>query len=109
MSKTNGNGNNFKTITIDNIKYRTRLTRKYQERESYQPVDPKKVLSFIPGAIKKVNVKAGSKVKENDKLMVLEAMKMNNYILSPCDGTVKKVHLKAGDRVPKLAVLLEFK
>ena len=54
------------------------------------------------------HVKPGDKVKANDKLMVLEAMKMNNYILSPHDGIVNKVFVKPGDNVPKSFILLEF-
>ena len=83
MNKINNCENNFKTLTIDNIKYRTRLTDKFIARKKFVPADPKKILSFIPGSIRKVNVQIGTKVKPNDVLMVLEAMKMNNYILSP--------------------------
>jgi len=108
-NNNNSSGNNIKTLIIDNIKYRTRLTQKFLKRNHFKPTDPKKVLSFIPGAIKKVNVKVGSRVKINDRLMELEAMKMNNYILSPLNGIVKKVYVKAGDKVPKAFVLLEFK
>jgi len=107
MDNTNPK-NNFKTITIDNIKYRTRLTKKFLSRKTYKPHDPKKVFSFIPGSIKKINVKAGSKVNIQDKLIIFEAMKMNNYILSPIEGVIKKIHVKTGEQVPKEYLLLEF-
>lgn len=106
---TNGKPNNLKTLVIDNVKYKTRLTRKFQARKTFEPSDPKKIHSFIPGVIKKVNVKPGTRVKTNDKLMVLEAMKMNNYILSPRNGVVKKIYVKQGEIVPKAFLLLEFK
>jgi biotin carboxyl carrier protein len=109
MNKINHSENNFKTLTIDNIKYRTRLTDKFIARKKFVPADPKKVLSFIPGSIRKVNVQVGARVKPNDVLMVLEAMKMNNYILSPADGTIKKVNVKPGDTVPKDFILMEFR
>jgi len=109
MNKLNHSENNFKTLTIDNIKYRTQLTSKFLARKKFVPPDPKKVLSFIPGSIRKVNVQTGSEVKTNDILMILEAMKMNNYILSPGEGVVKKINVKAGDVVPKDFILLEFK
>ncbi len=109
MNKINPSENNFKTLTIDNIKYRTRLTDKFLARKKFVPADPKKVLSFIPGSIRKINVEIGSKVKPNEILVVLEAMKMNNYILSPVEGTIKKVNVKPGDTVPKDFVLMEFK
>jgi biotin carboxyl carrier protein len=109
MKKFNHSENNFKSFMLDSIKYRTRLTEKFLSRKKYAPTDPKKVVSFIPGSIKKVNVSPGSKVMPNDKLMVLEAMKMNNYILSPMEGIIKKIHVKVGDSVPKDYILLEFK
>jgi len=109
MNKINHSENNFKTLTIDNIKYRTRLTDKFLARKKFVPADPKKVLSFIPGSIRKVNVQVGAKVKPNEVLMVLEAMKMNNYILSPLEGTIKKVNVKPGDTVPKDFILMEFR
>jgi biotin carboxyl carrier protein len=109
MKVTDETPNNFKTLMIDSIKYRTQMTQKFLSRKHFTPGDPKKVTSFIPGSIRKVNVKPGDRVKTNDKLMVLEAMKMNNYILSPFDGVVKKVFVKPGDNVPKSCILLEFK
>ncbi|MCK5840117.1 MAG: acetyl-CoA carboxylase biotin carboxyl carrier protein subunit [Bacteroidales bacterium] len=107
MDNTNPK-NNFKTITIDNIKYRTRLTKKFLSRKTYKPRDPKKVFSFIPGSIKKINIKAGSKVNIQDKLIIFEAMKMDNYILSPIEGVIKKIYVKTGEQVPKEYLLLEF-
>ncbi|MCX6235663.1 MAG: acetyl-CoA carboxylase biotin carboxyl carrier protein subunit [Bacteroidetes bacterium] len=109
MKEFDDSTNNFKTLIIDSIKYRTQLTQKFLTRKSFSPGDPKKVLSFIPGSIRKVNVKPGDKVKVNDRLMVLEAMKMNNYILSPIDGVIRKVNVKPGDTVPKACILLEFR
>lgn len=109
MNKINNCENNFKTLTIDNIKYRTRLTDKFIARKKFVPADPKKILSFIPGSIRKINVQIGTKVKPNDVLIVLEAMKMNNYILSPAEGTIKKVNVKLGDTVSKDFVLMEFR
>ena len=45
----------------------------------------------MPGTILKVNVTQGQAVKEGDVLCVLEAMKMENEIMAPCDGTVKQI------------------
>ena len=50
-----------------------------------------KVDSPIPGKIIRVNVKAGSEVKEGDKICDIESMKMENPILAPVSGVVKEV------------------
>ena len=50
-----------------------------------------KVTSPMPGTILSVNVAAGDAVKRGQVLMILEAMKMENAIMCPCDGTVTSV------------------
>ncbi|MBQ7646700.1 MAG: biotin/lipoyl-binding protein [Clostridia bacterium] len=46
------------------------------------------VKSPLPGTLLRMNVKDGQSVKKGDLLCIVEAMKMENEILSPCDGTV---------------------
>jgi biotin carboxyl carrier protein len=98
----------FKTLIIDNIKYKTTFTKKYNSRKMYEPVDFNKVFSFIPGTIVKVNVKQGAKVKQGTKLLELEAMKMVNIITAPVDGIVSKINVKTGDMVAKNFLLVEM-
>ena len=57
----------------------------------------KSILSPLPGVIISVDVKQGDSVKRGDKVAVIEAMKMENEILSDCDGTVTAVHVQKGD------------
>ena len=53
----------------------------------------------MPGAILRVEVTQGQAVKAGDLLVVLEAMKMENEILSPRDGTVAQVVVQKGSTV----------
>ena len=62
----------------------------------------------MPGAILDVSVKEGDEVKKGDKLIVLEAMKMENVIKSPIDATITAVYVQAGDNVEKNFRLLSF-
>ena len=98
----------FRTFVVDGDKYRTRLSKKYTLRKPYEPNDPKKITAFIPGTIKKVYTSEGKKVKKGDLLLVLEAMKMNNSLLSPIDGVVSKVFVKSGQVVSKKQLLVEL-
>ncbi|KAF0204619.1 MAG: hypothetical protein FD170_44 [Bacteroidetes bacterium] len=98
----------FKTIIIDNIKYKTTLTKKFMARKSYEPIDFNKVYSFIPGTVRKVFVKEGAKVKQGAQLLELEAMKMVNNITAPVDGIVTKINVKSGDLVSKSVLLVEM-
>jgi hypothetical protein len=47
----------YDSFQLDDITYKTILTEKYKSRKTFQEPDPKKILAFIPGKIKKVYVK----------------------------------------------------
>ena len=57
------------------------------------------IKSPLPGIIISVEVKEGQAVKRGQKLAVIEAMKMENDILSEVDGTVTAIHTRKGDSV----------
>lgn len=63
------------------------------------------VLAPIPGTIVRYLVKEGDVVKANAGIVILEAMKMENEIVSPVAGKVKSVNHKPGDKVSGGAVL----
>jgi pyruvate carboxylase subunit B len=60
----------------------------------------------MPGVVLRYEVKEGASVKEDDVVMVMEAMKMENEITSPASGVVKEIKFKAGDRIEEGDVLL---
>jgi glutaconyl-CoA/methylmalonyl-CoA decarboxylase subunit gamma len=62
----------------------------------------------LPGTIISVLVKAGEKVALGQKLLTMEAMKMENNVLSEKDGIVKVVHVKPGQAVAQSEVLVEI-
>jgi biotin carboxyl carrier protein len=66
----------------------------------------KKILSPLPGIIIDVFVKKGDKVKVGQKLLILEAMKMENNIESDVEGTVAEVKVSKGDSVMQGDVLI---
>ena len=69
------------------------------------PAGAQAINAPMPGTILAVNVKPGQAVKRGDVLVVLEAMKMENEIMSPCDGTVTSVNVSKGAAVETGAVL----
>jgi glutaconyl-CoA/methylmalonyl-CoA decarboxylase subunit gamma len=66
------------------------------------------VTSPLPGTVLQVLVKAGDTVKKGDKLLVMEAMKMENNIQSERDGIIKSIKVAVGDNVLQGAALLEI-
>ncbi len=53
----------------------------------------------MPGLILRLNVKVGDKVKLNDEIVIMEAMKMENPIYAPCEGTIAAIHVSQGDQL----------
>ena len=64
------------------------------------------VTSPLPGVILEVSVKVGDAVKKGQKVMVLEAMKMENVIEATADGTVTAIKVDKGDSVLEGAPLV---
>ena len=55
--------------------------------------------SPLPGIILNIAVKAGDPIKKGQKVLILEAMKMENVINSDRDGVVKEIKVNQGDSV----------
>lgn len=62
----------------------------------------------MPGLILEISVTIGQEVKENDPLLILEAMKMENSFLSPRNGIIKSIAVEKGNAVDKGQLLIEF-
>jgi biotin carboxyl carrier protein len=104
-----GENSNLKTLVINETKYSTLLTTKFENRKKWEKPDENKILSYLPGTAVKVDVKKGDKVKEGQVLVVFEAMKMMNSVKAFQSGTIKDVYVKPGDTFPKNFLMLEFK
>ena len=60
----------------------------------------------MPGLIIRYLKQVGDAVKKGEGVVVLEAMKMENALVAPCDGVVKAVKFASGDNVAKGATLV---
>lgn len=58
-----------------------------------------KVSSPMPGKIIALKASVGQPVKKGEVILILEAMKMENEIVSPQDGTVASINVTAGQTV----------
>jgi biotin carboxyl carrier protein len=63
----------------------------------------------MPGKIIDVLVREGSAVTRGEPILILEAMKMQNEILSPVNGKIVKVLARANTNVMKDDMLVEIK
>lgn len=76
---------------------------------SKEKTDKETLKAPMPGKIIDVLVREGSAVLRGEPLVILEAMKMQNEIISPVNGQVIKVMTKANSNVMKDDILLEIK
>jgi len=87
---------------LESIDERTKLLA-----QSAAPVasGPQTIAAEMPGKVVKISVPAGESVREGQGVVVLEAMKMENEILSPIAGRVKEIAVSEGQTVEAGAVL----
>ena len=94
-------------ILIEGIEYRVAVhdargerATKFRHKAAAETGDTE-VRAPIPGLISKLLVAEGDKVKKDQPLLTLDAMKLENEIAAPKDGVVKSVAVKAGAKVDK--------
>jgi len=71
--------------------------------------DKSKLVPPMPGKVVKVLVTVGQKVRPREKLVIVEAMKMENPLVAPYDAEVVKVNCVEGQLVDTERVLVELK
>jgi len=117
-------GNNIE-LEVNGTKYDVKLKEDIKTTKtptlvrsaSKRPVEPLKVnpsskktkiLAPIPGTILVVDVKVGDTVKVGDRLVQLEAMKMENNIISEKAGTITAIHVTANQKVLQNEPMVEI-
>ncbi|WP_437131199.1 pyruvate carboxylase [Peptostreptococcus russellii] len=70
--------------------------------------DPHQIGASIPGKVAKILVKEGDIVKENQPLIVIEAMKMETNIVAKSAGKVKDIKVSEGQMVIDKQLLIQL-
>ena len=63
------------------------------------------LLAPMPGMVIRYMKNVGDAVIKGEAVVVLEAMKMENALVAPCDGVIKVISFRSGDTVAKGATL----
>ena len=98
----------FSEFEIDGTVYKTTLPKYFQRDKKWKPKEIGEIESLITGVIKDIFVKPGDPVKKGDCLLLLEAMKMNNEILSPVDGIVQGIFVTENSNVAKGTLMVKI-
>lgn len=121
-----GLDDNIAHIEVNGTTYDIEIERKVKQSKTPKLVRPVKkgpskpeidkkdggsatpVTAPLPGSILKILVNPGDIIKKGQKLMVMEAMKMENQILASTDGVVENIKVQPGQSVLQGDVLLEI-
>lgn len=101
-------------VKVNNNTYNINISNKLDSliKEMGFEIGSTKIVNDIkapmPGLILEIKIEVGQEVKENDTLLILEAMKMENALTSPREGVIKSISVKKGDAVDKNELLIEF-
>jgi pyruvate carboxylase len=82
------------------------LEVKEAARPKADPNHPGHIGAPIPGVVSTVAVELNQTIKKGDRLLVMEAMKMQSTVYSPVAGTVKQVLAHTGAHVEAKDLLL---
>jgi pyruvate carboxylase len=82
---------------------------KTKARLKADPADPLQVGAPIPGLITSLAVSIGSKVGKGDKLLTLEAMKMQSTLYASGQGTVEAIYAQIGETVESKDLLVKLR
>jgi pyruvate carboxylase len=82
---------------------------KAPSRPKADPADPAQVGAPMPGLITALSVTVGAKVRKGDKLLTLEAMKMQSTLYAVCDGTVESIHAQVGETAASKDLLVRLR
>jgi pyruvate carboxylase len=83
-----------------------RRETKAPARVKADPAHPGQIGAPIPGIVSVMAVELNQRIKKGDRLLVMEAMKMQSTVYSPLAGMVKQVHVKSGQHVESKDLLL---
>jgi pyruvate carboxylase len=82
---------------------------KVKSRAKADPANPLHVGAPIPGMITSLVISVGSKVAKGDKLMTLEAMKMQTTLYAQADGVIEEIFGQVGDSVGSKDLLVKLR
>jgi pyruvate carboxylase len=84
------------------------LEVKGEQRQKADVTVPGQVGAPLPGVVTTIAVSESHDVKKGDRLLVIEAMKMQSTVYAPVSGKVIKIHAKAGQQVESKDLLVSI-
>ncbi|NBQ25262.1 MAG: pyruvate carboxylase, partial [Verrucomicrobia bacterium] len=95
-------------IARDTMITDAQIAPKGAQRAKADDADPSQIGAPIPGLIAEVHVRVGQKVQKGERLIMMEAMKMQTSINAPADGTISNLAVAFGDHVEIKDLLIQL-
>jgi biotin carboxyl carrier protein len=116
---------NIINLEVNGTRYAVKMSEEYRKiktptlvrSKSKRPTEPLKVnptsqktkiVAPIPGVVMSIDVKVGDTLKVGDRMLVLEAMKMENNIVCETAGTITALNITVGQQVLQDEVMIEL-
>lgn len=116
IGESDENGTRPVTFEIDGFRRTIEIedrhslsTQTKQTMLKADPNNPKEIGSAIPGTVLKVLVDEGDAVKENQPLVVVEAMKMETEVVATAEGTIETIYVSEGQKVDSGELMITIK
>ena len=98
---------NDEILIIDGRQFLFKAQNPFENKMETNPEDID-ILSPMPGMVSKIYVENGRRVLKGQRILALEAMKMEYEVVAPHDCLIKKVNFKVGNFVQSGEKLCEF-
>ncbi|MDR2337518.1 MAG: acetyl-CoA carboxylase biotin carboxyl carrier protein subunit [Deltaproteobacteria bacterium] len=109
--RKNADGSPYK-VFINGRSYKIEVERiestRFRPRAKKKKIDGN-IVAVLPGQVTKILVSEKQRIKKGEPLLILEAMKMQNEIVAPCDGIIETIQIQEGQLVTKEQLLLQLK
>ena len=101
-------GNAVSSDSVQSSSSETTMVANVKKPAPATPSGEGDVVSPLAAIVVAVEVSVGDPVKEGQKVITLEAMKMNTTVSAPVDSTVKAIHVSVGDSVEEGQPLIKL-
>lgn len=86
-----------------------KIVPRVKTRPKADIADPFQIAAPIPGLVASLSVSVGHKVAKGDRLLMMEAMKMQTTVSASVDGVVEALHVAVGDTVESKDLLVKLR
>jgi biotin carboxyl carrier protein len=88
-------------VSVEDVRHAELRERAARAARDHAPAGAARLHAQIPGRVTKVWVEAGQAVEAGERLLAVEAMKMENELRAPHAGRVEAVHVEPGQTVER--------